>query len=60
MFFPKGLPLAATYSVFLVLLFSAGASLWLGYWIPLCIGLAYMVFLYRKATPKKLLNAFSM
>lgn len=54
LFFPKGLPVGAVYSVFLILLFATCASLWLGFWIPFVVGLVYLVFLYFKTLPKNL------
>lgn len=54
LFFPKGLPIGALYSVFLILLFATCASLWMGFWIPFLIGLGYLVFLYYETLPKNL------
>jgi len=50
-FFPKGLPLSASYSVFFTLLFVTCASLWMQLWLPFIIGLAYLLFLYNSVLP---------
>lgn len=54
LFFPKGLPVGAAYSVFLILLFATSAALWMRMWIPVIIGVSYLVFLYYTTLPRNL------
>lgn len=52
--FPYGVPLTASYSVFLTLLFVTAAAFWLCLLVPLFIGLGLLVWLYLYMLPVRL------
>jgi putative membrane protein len=58
-FFPKGLPIGASYSVVLTLLFVTCASFWMQLWIPFVLGVIFLALLYYKVLPRNLVTGFA-